>query len=147
MNPRPGTRLHPNSPRKRHRKSRRPRAEGRPLCVQGRQDGKTAMSSRIDGIKSRNDFAAEMGSLSGLVRSDGQRPGTPMEKLDTSQTLLRVRLMDFGSLTKPEVLLLVLIATGAGFFIVSATLDPVTLFNALVGTALFARGTAALNHY
>ena len=94
------------------------------------------MSSRIDGIKSRNDFAAEMGSLSGLVRSDGQRPGTPMEKLDTSQTLLRVRLMDFVSLTKPEVLLLVLIATGAGCLMASATVDPLTLFNALMGTAV-----------
>jgi protoheme IX farnesyltransferase len=55
--------------------------------------------------------------------------------------------MDFVSLTKPEVLLLVLITTGAGCLMASATLDPLTLFNALMGTALVAGGTAALNHY
>src|SRR5215471_5451130 len=147
MNPRPGTRLHPNSPRKRNRKSRRPRAEGPPLCVQGRQDGKTAMSSRIDGIKSRNDFAAETNSLSGLVRPDGQRPGTSIEMADTPQTHLPARLMDFVSLTKPEVLFLVLKTTGAGCLMASPSLELLTLFHALVGTALVAGGTAALNHY
>jgi protoheme IX farnesyltransferase len=55
--------------------------------------------------------------------------------------------MDFVSLTKPEVLLLVLIATGAGCLMASASLDPLILFNALMGTALVAGGTAALNHY
>src|SRR5262245_37766253 len=105
------------------------------------------MSSRIDGIKSRNDFAAEMASLSGLVRSDGQRLGTPIERLDSPQIHLTARLMDFVSLTKPEVLFLVLIATGAGCLMASATLDPLTLLNALLGTALVAGGTAALNHY
>jgi protoheme IX farnesyltransferase len=55
--------------------------------------------------------------------------------------------MDFVSLTKPEVLLLVLIATGAGCLMASDTIDPVTIWNALLGTALVAGGTAALNHY
>jgi len=55
--------------------------------------------------------------------------------------------MDFVSLTKPEVLLLVLITTGAGCLMASATIDPVLIFNALMGTALVAGGTAALNHY
>jgi len=105
------------------------------------------MSSSIDGIKSRNDFAAEMNSLSGLVRPDGQRLGTPIERLDVHQTHLPARLMDFVSLTKPEVLFLVLIATGAGCLMASATLDLLTLFHALLGTALVAGGTAALNHY
>ena len=105
------------------------------------------MSSRIDGIKSRNDFAAETNSLSGLVRPDGQRPGTSIEMADTRQTHLPARLMDFVSLTKPEVLFLVLIATGAGCLMASDTLDPSTLFDAVLGTALVAAGTAALNHY
>jgi len=55
--------------------------------------------------------------------------------------------MDFVSLTKPEVLLLVLIATGAGCLMASAALVPLILFNAVIGTALVAGGTAALNHY
>jgi protoheme IX farnesyltransferase len=56
--------------------------------------------------------------------------------------------MDFVSLTKPEVLLLVLIATGAGYLMASTSLlDPLVLFNAVLGTALVAGGTAALNHY
>jgi len=105
------------------------------------------MSSRIDGIKSRNDFAAETNSLSGLVRPDGQRPGTSIEMADTRQTHLPARLMDFVSLTKPEVLFLVLIATAAGCLMASDTLDPSTLFDAVLGTALVAAGTAALNHY
>src|SRR5215471_3793788 len=104
------------------------------------------MSSRVDGIKSRNDFGAEMNSLSGLVRPDGQRLGTPIEGLDTPQTHLP-GLMDFVSLTKPEVLFLVLIATGAGCLMASAALDPSTLFDAVLGTALVGAGTAALNHY
>ena len=98
-------------------------------------------------IESRDRFAVEMHSLSGLVRTDGQQYGTQINRLDAPQTLLPARLMDFVSLTKPEVLLLVLIATGAGCLMASATIDPLVLFNALVGTALVAGGTAALNHY
>jgi protoheme IX farnesyltransferase len=105
------------------------------------------MGSKIDGIKSRNDLAAEMNSLSDLMRPDGRRLGTAIETLDTPPTHLPARLMDFVSLTKPEVLFLVLIATGAGCSMASATLDPLTLFKALLGTALVAGGTAALNHY
>src|SRR5215813_14722878 len=104
------------------------------------------MNSTIDEIK-RNHFAAEMDSLSGLVRRDGQGLGTQVNRLDTPQAHLPARLMDFVSLTKPEVLLLVLITTGAGCLMASDSLDPLTLFNALLGTALVAGGTAALNHY
>jgi heme O synthase-like polyprenyltransferase len=38
--------------------------------------------------------------------------------------------MDFVSLTKPEVLLLVLITTAAGVVMASASLDPLILFEA-----------------
>jgi len=104
------------------------------------------MNSTIEGIK-RNHFAAEMNSLSGLVRRDGQQFGAHINRLDTPQAHLPALLMDFVSLTKPEVLLLVLITTGAGCLMASDSLDPLTLFNALLGTALVAGGTAALNHY
>lgn len=98
-------------------------------------------------IESRDRFAVEMHALSGLVRTDGQMAGTQTNRLDAPQTFPPARLMDFVSLTKPEVLLLVLITTGAGCLMASASIDPLVLFNALMGTALVAGGTAALNHY
>lgn len=57
------------------------------------------------------------------------------------------RVKDFISLTKPEVLFLVLVATGVGCVMASKSLDLLTLMHALIGTALVAGGTAALNHY
>src|SRR5262245_26490953 len=100
-----------------------------------------------DGIESRNRFAGKLTFPSALVSRDDQKHGTQTNRLDKFQTHLPARLMDFVSLTKPEVLLLVLITTSAGCLMASATLDPLTLFNALMGTALIAGGTAALNHY
>src|SRR2546425_12559786 len=55
---------------------------------------------------------------------------------------LRVRAHDFLSLTKPRVLLLVLIATGLGWVMAAAALDVGVLVHALLGTALVAGGTA-----
>jgi protoheme IX farnesyltransferase len=98
-------------------------------------------------IEPRGGYAVELHALSGLVRPDDHRPGTQINRLDAPQTLPPARLMDFVSLTKPEVLLLVLITTGAGCLMASASLNPLILFNALMGTALVAGGTAALNHY
>src|SRR5499427_3229271 len=60
---------------------------------------------------------------------------------------LRVRAHDFLSLTKPRVLLLVLIATGLGCVMAAASLDVGILVHALLGTVLVAGGTAALNQY
>src|SRR5215470_3663201 len=60
---------------------------------------------------------------------------------------LRVRAHDFLSLIKPRVLLLVLIATGLGCVMAAAALDVGILGHALLGTALVAGGTAALNQY
>ena len=57
------------------------------------------------------------------------------------------RVKDFISLTKPEVLFLVVVATGVGCVMASKSLDLLTLMHALIGTALVAGGTAALNHY
>lgn len=82
-----------------------------------------------------------------LVMIDDEAAAAQINRVNAPQTLPPSRLMDFVSLTKPEVLLLVLIATGAGCFMASASLDPLILFNAIMGTALVAGGTAALNHY
>jgi protoheme IX farnesyltransferase len=57
------------------------------------------------------------------------------------------QLKDIISLTKPEVLFLVLIATGLGATMASESLAVTALLHALIGTALVAGGTAALNHY
>src|SRR2546425_413396 len=59
----------------------------------------------------------------------------------------RSRAQDFLSLTKPRVLLLVLIATGLGGVMAAESLDVGVLAHALLGTALVVGGTAALNQY
>src|SRR2546427_11152596 len=59
---------------------------------------------------------------------------------------LHSRAHDFLSLTKPRVLLLVLIATGLGCVMASESLDLFALAHALLGTALVAGGAAAPNH-
>src|SRR5262245_31569459 len=59
----------------------------------------------------------------------------------------RSRVKDYISLTKPEVLFLVVIAAGLGCVMASESLNLLVLFHTLIGTALVAGGTAALNHY
>lgn len=82
-----------------------------------------------------------------LVRGDGEAGAAQIIRVHAPQSLLPRRLLDFISLTKPEVLLLVLIATVAGCLMASAALDLSILINAIVGTALVAGGTASLNHF
>lgn len=103
------------------------------------------MKTNIQRIESRARFADHTNSFLGLVGPDGRRPGTQTNR-QTTNTLLPARLMDYVSLTKPEVLLLVLITTAAGVFMASDSLEWWLLFNAIVGTGLVAGGTAALNH-
>src|SRR5437588_2399015 len=113
MNRRRRTRLHRGSPRRRKRKSRKlhRKAAGTSPGMKARTES-VIMNLSNGRIESRDRFADEMHALSGLVRRDGQQYGTPTNRLDAPQVLLPARLMDFVSLTKPEVLLLVLIATG-----------------------------------
>ncbi len=55
---------------------------------------------------------------------------------------------DFLVLTKPRVVLMVLVTTFVGFYVGSpGALDVVRLFHTLLGTALAAAGTIALNQY
>jgi protoheme IX farnesyltransferase len=54
----------------------------------------------------------------------------------------------YVSLTKPDVTFLVVLTTGAGFYLGSETpLDRVLLLHTLLGTTFVAAGTSALNHY
>jgi heme o synthase len=83
----------------------------------------------------------------GLVRVDDGNT-TPHPMAATARPVnRRSRLKVFISLTKPEVLFLVLIATSLGCVMASESLNLLALFHALIGTALVAGGTAALNHY
>ncbi len=64
---------------------------------------------------------------------------------DTSD---RRQMADFLALTKPRLVLMVLIATLAGFYLGSfGELDWIRLLNTIFGTALAAGGTIALNQY
>jgi heme o synthase len=59
----------------------------------------------------------------------------------------RSQAKDYVNLTKPEVLFLVLMATSLGCVMASESLNLLAMLHALIGTALVAGGTAALNHY
>ena len=60
----------------------------------------------------------------------------------------RLRLNAYWALTKPDVSLLVLITTAAGYYMgARGPVNWLGLLNAVVGTGLIAAGTAALNHY
>src|SRR5215470_12175768 len=66
-----------------------------------------------------------------------------------SPSLTRTRrVMDFVELGKPRVVLMVLITTGVGFYLGSRGMpDYLKLLPTLIGTALAAAGTLALNQY
>jgi protoheme IX farnesyltransferase len=63
--------------------------------------------------------------------------------------ILRYKLRDYYALTKPEVNLLILMTTTAGFYLASRGhhLNVLGLVNTLLGTLLVASGTATLNQY
>jgi heme o synthase len=62
--------------------------------------------------------------------------------------LLRSKLRDYYTLTKPEVNLLILMTTSAGYYLASrGPFNFSGLFNTLVGTLLVASGTATLNQW
>lgn len=71
-----------------------------------------------------------------------------VETLDKTLTSDRRQMADFLALTKPRLVLMVLIATLAGFYLGSfGELDWIRLLNTIFGTALAAGGTIALNQY
>jgi protoheme IX farnesyltransferase len=60
----------------------------------------------------------------------------------------RVKIAAFTELTKPGITRLVVLTTGAGFYLGShASIDFPRFFATLIGTALVASGTSALNQY
>jgi protoheme IX farnesyltransferase len=59
----------------------------------------------------------------------------------------RVRVLDYLELSKSRIVLMVLVTTAAGFLAASRPFDGLLLLHTLVGTALVAAGTNALNQY
>ena len=70
-------------------------------------------------------------------------------EIDTLQgALVKRRLADYVALTKPGVVVMVLITTLVGYHLgADGALDPLRILDTLVGTALAAGGTLALNQY
>jgi len=100
---------------------------------------------------SSESIKPDMAMASGIsieVMKVGSENTNPFSAEGPATTVVQhSRAKDFISLTKPEVLFLVLITTGLGCVMASESLNLIVLFHALIGTALVASGTAALNHY
>ena len=80
-----------------------------------------------------------------LARSGNIATADVTESLTSTQTL-RAKLRDYYTLTKPEVNLLILMTTSAGYYLgVRGPFHPAGLVNTLAGTLLVASGTATLN--
>jgi protoheme IX farnesyltransferase len=60
---------------------------------------------------------------------------------------LRASFSDYLVLSKSRIVLMVVITTAAGFLFAAQKVDPLLLLHALIGTALVAAGTNALNQY
>ena len=70
------------------------------------------------------------------------------ETLDIGLTRARRRAADFAALTKPRVVLMVLVTTFVGFYLGSPVMPHyAALLHTLIGTALAAAGTLALNQF
>jgi heme o synthase len=68
--------------------------------------------------------------------------------LETPLAILRSKLRDYYTLTKPEVNLLILMTTSAGYYLGSrGPMRIAGLLNTLLGTLLVASGTATLNQW
>jgi heme o synthase len=59
----------------------------------------------------------------------------------------RVRVADYLELSKSRIVFMVVITTTAGFLFAAERVDPLLLLHTLIGTALVAAGTNALNQY
>ncbi len=71
-----------------------------------------------------------------------------MSTVQTTEVTLASRAGAYLALTKPDVSLLVLMTTGAGFYMgARGPVDWLRLAHTVFGTMLIAAGTAALNHY
>jgi transposase len=86
-------------------------------------------------------------SITNPAKTDPMATTTVMPSASPLATL-RSKLRDYYTLTKPEVNLLILMTTSAGYYLASrGPFRIVGLINTLVGTLLVASGTATLNQW
>ena len=83
--------------------------------------------------------------MSALVESGGQAILPDAAKRQARSPVLHI--LDYLELSKSRIVLMVLITTAAGFLFAAKHVDPLLLMHTLVGTALVAAGTNALNQY
>ncbi len=70
----------------------------------------------------------------------------PKFNTEAALAIERSRLMDYVTLTKPELTFLSVLTTLAGFFLgTGLSVVPLTLFHTVLGTALVGGGAGALN--
>ena len=73
---------------------------------------------------------------------------TEVEEIRGPRTEDRGRvILDYLELSKSRIVFMVLITTATGYLFAAKHVDPLLLINALIGTALVAAGTNALNQY
>jgi protoheme IX farnesyltransferase len=92
---------------------------------------------------------AERTSFGLAVRGRAASAGTlPTCAAAGRRTTTASRVADYVELTKPRVVVMVLLTTAVGFYLGSTGVPaPIVLLHTLVGTALAAGGTLALNQY
>jgi len=98
---------------------------------------------------SRDPAHAERGtgqSADEPVNSYEEKMKATPETLEHSLALVRPKALDFWELTKPRIMLLIVLTTLAGFYLGAPDAsDPARLLNTLLGTALASAGASALN--
>src|SRR4051794_337477 len=82
-------------------------------------------------------------SEAAVIPGGGQAP--PPVRTGEAPVLHRIR--DYLELSKSRIVLMVLMTTAAGYLIAAPHVDALVLMHALIGTALVAAGTNALNQY
>jgi protoheme IX farnesyltransferase len=81
-----------------------------------------------------------------LSGAAGSQPAVVVGGLRAHRSTGRV-IADYLELSKSRIVLMVLITTAAGYLFAAKHVDPLLMLHALIGTALVAAGTNALNQY
>jgi protoheme IX farnesyltransferase len=97
-------------------------------------------------LEAKEGFLTSFEMTTGVIPNEVRELNSFLAPLRLSGKL-SLRVSDFVALMKPEITFLVLLATAVGSIMASGSVDPLSLFHAIFGTALVASGAAALNQY
>ncbi len=101
----------------------------------------------LSGSSAASKIRIESHDVSNVARNGKEVPASAAAHQNLSRAVL-ARLQDYWVLTKPEVNLLVVMSTLAGFYLAwRGPMDFALLLSALFGTLLVASGTGTLNQY